>query len=551
MARSAVLSLKITGDASSSVRALGETEAKAAHLSGVAGKLGGVLGKLGTALAGAFAVGQVIDFGKATFDAASNLEQMAGSVDAVFGKFAGNVHAQAQDAATAVGLSEAAYSQMASVLGSQLKNAGVSGQALSDQVYDLITKGSDMAAVFGGTTADAVEALTATMRGEFDPIEKYGVSLNQTTVNAALAAKGQDKLTGAALRNAKVATTLGLITKQTALTTGQFAAQGNTAAEQSQKLSAWFENLKAKIGAGLLPAFVGLTNWFSKRVEPALDGLFRKGGPVNTMFTKMARFLRTDVLPTLSSLWNWLKKKVQPSWTELSHALTTKVVPALKGVWQFVKQYVIPIVKDVMGPAIDGSRKLWEKMGGAIDRNKDSFKKALDNAKPLLDFLRDKVAPVVGTAVFQAFDKAAGALGNLVDALGWMLKKEDQLYGFLDKLKDKLNALPNLNSPGGIAGWITGKIGSLLGAPAGGGGAAPRAATFGAARGATLFGATSSLSGGGAGPSASGRGTDLPGATTINITVQGAVDPMSTAKQIQSLLDRYAVRTGARPAVAR
>jgi len=135
-------------------------------------------------------------------------------------------------------------------------------------------RGADLAATFGGTTADAVEAINAAVsRGEFDPLEKYGVSLNMTAVNAELAARGQDKLTGSALKHAKAQVVLESVYKNTGKAAGQFAREQDTAAGSAAIASAQFEDASAALGQALLPAaaavanaLAGVAKWASKNV---------------------------------------------------------------------------------------------------------------------------------------------------------------------------------------------------------------------------------------------------------------------------------------------
>src|SRR5699024_4545988 len=100
------------------------------------------------------------------------------------------VHRLGENASTAVGLSSRAYQESAAVLGAQLQNLGFAGDQLVGTTDGLIALGADLAATFGGTTQEAVNALSAAFRGERDPIERYGVSIKQTQVNAWLAANG-------------------------------------------------------------------------------------------------------------------------------------------------------------------------------------------------------------------------------------------------------------------------------------------------------------------------------------------------------------------------
>ena len=76
---------------------------------------------------------------------------------------------------------------------------------VADKTGEMIQLGADLAAQFGGSSADAVAALSSALRGEADPAEKYGLALSQTAINAELMAKGQSKLTGKQLTAAKAA----------------------------------------------------------------------------------------------------------------------------------------------------------------------------------------------------------------------------------------------------------------------------------------------------------------------------------------------------------
>lgn len=145
------------------------------------GKVGGVVSQYkGLAAIGAVAGG--VKIMSDSIAAASEAEQAIGGVDAVFGKSAANVKKNAESAATAVGLTKTEYMGLSTVLASGLKNKGI--KDFASQSQDLVKKGADLASMFGGTTKEAVEALASAMRGEMDPIERYGVTLNADAVAA-------------------------------------------------------------------------------------------------------------------------------------------------------------------------------------------------------------------------------------------------------------------------------------------------------------------------------------------------------------------------------
>ena len=262
MAGSATLVLSIVADTRDAVRGLNDTE-------NAAGKFKNTVGKL--AVPAAAAVGGLLALGKAAADSASDQQQAFGALDSVYGPAAASVKAFANTAATAVGLSKTAYANASAAMGASLKSLGFDQGKAAEASSKMISLGADLAATFGGTAADAVDALGATLRGEYDSSEKYGLGLSAATVQAELAARGQDKLTGTALAAAKAQATLDIATKNAAGSMGQFAREAGTAAGSQEIANAKFEDAKAALGEKLLPVMAALTgklaevaDWISK-----------------------------------------------------------------------------------------------------------------------------------------------------------------------------------------------------------------------------------------------------------------------------------------------
>lgn len=265
--RSAVLAIKILGDASSAERAMRDTDRAA---SSTTGRVSSGFKRMAATIGAAFALDKVTEFLGDTIKAASDLQQNVGGAQAVFGKYSDAVVAASKKAADAYGLSSNQYLESSNKIGALLHGQGVSQDKLAGSTDALIKKASDMAATFGGTTADAVEALTSAFKGETDPIERYGVSIKAADIKAQEAAAGTDKLTGKAAKLAQQQAVLALINKQTAASTGQFAAQTNSLAEQQQIVSAKFDNVKATIGAVLLPILTKLFSFLSGTLIPII-----------------------------------------------------------------------------------------------------------------------------------------------------------------------------------------------------------------------------------------------------------------------------------------
>lgn len=244
MSKTAILSVRIISDSKEAAKGFSQA---AGGVDKLEGKVKGAATAMSVASAG------VIAFGKEALDAASALQQSTGAVESVFKSQADAIKGLAADAAQSVGLSANQYQEFASVMGSQLKNLGVEQSNLVPTTDKLITMGADLASMYGGTTADAVEALGAVFRGETDPIEKYGISIKQSDVNARLAADGLDGLEGEARKQAETQARLAILTEQSADAQGNFAREVDTAAGSAQIAAAEWENAKAALGEALLP----------------------------------------------------------------------------------------------------------------------------------------------------------------------------------------------------------------------------------------------------------------------------------------------------------
>lgn len=262
--KKSTISVQITGDARDAIKAINQTTGEMMTLQQ---KTSSAVSGIASAIGSSAIVAKIGEIGKAAIDAAANLEQSIGGVDTVFKQNASQVHQWAQSAAQDLGLSQNSYNELATVIGSQLKNAGMSMDDTASKTNELITLGADLSSMFGGTTTQAVEALSSALKGEMDPIEAYGVSLNDATLQAQAASMGIEDLYKAGDRNAKMQATLAAITAQTADATGNFAREADTAQGQQQRLNAMWENAQAALGQALLPVVTQVTQKLTEMVS--------------------------------------------------------------------------------------------------------------------------------------------------------------------------------------------------------------------------------------------------------------------------------------------
>lgn len=190
---------------------------------------------------------------KKTTDAATGLGEATNAVNVVFGKGAAKIHAFAKIADKEVGLSMRSLKELVTPLGAAFINMGDSQQVAADKSLVLARRAADMASVFNVPVKDALGAVQAALRGESDPIERFGVGLNEAAVSAQAMKMGLAKIPAELTAQDKAQARYALLLAQTNRLQGDFKNTSGEAANAARINAAAQENLTAKIGTGLLP----------------------------------------------------------------------------------------------------------------------------------------------------------------------------------------------------------------------------------------------------------------------------------------------------------
>jgi hypothetical protein len=271
---SLVLNVEILGEFKKLTAATQGAQSSLSKLAGRATKVSQTIGRVIGALGITLGFRAVIDGARDSIAAASDLEQQFGALDSVFKDIAPEMKTFSKDM-NRIGLSSAEAARQSVLLGSMIKGAGFSLKDTGKQTKSLVTLAGDLAATFGGPTSDAVRAISALLRNEYDPIERYGVSIKKSDINARLAAEGLDKLTGEARKQAEVQAGLALLFEKTADAQGQAARESDTYAAKMGQLRAKMTDLQAEIGNALLPILIDLGEWFLD-VIPDIQNFFEE-----------------------------------------------------------------------------------------------------------------------------------------------------------------------------------------------------------------------------------------------------------------------------------
>ena len=279
------LALLITADAQGAIREFDKmgtsAEKNIGRAEGKLDKFGSTMTSTGTKMiAGAAVIGAGM---WQAGQSAADLEQAVGGTEAVFGAFTGTIDEFAAGAASAAGLSERAARELTSSMGAILQGFGYTQEGAAETSAELGQLGADLSATFGGKPEDAVLALGSALRGEFDPLERFGISLSAAKIATEAVRLGLAESTTEVDANAKAQAALALITEQSANAQGQFAREQGTTAGQMAITAAEFENAKAKLGEGFLPVMTKATQVGSGMIDMLMGVDSATGGMASTV----------------------------------------------------------------------------------------------------------------------------------------------------------------------------------------------------------------------------------------------------------------------------
>ena len=228
-------------------------------------------GALLAGFAGGFAALHLTDFLADAVTAASDLNETVAKTGQIFGEEAlPGLEEWADTAAETFGQSKQQALDAASTFAIFGKAAGLAGDELTGFSTDLVQLSSDMASFFNTSPEDAITAIGAALRGESEPIRRYGVLLNEATLQQRALSLGIIESTKQALTpQQRVLAAQAEIFAQTSDAQGDFARTSDGLANQQRILQATLDDVSAEIGQQLLPIMVDLVTFLNDEAVPA------------------------------------------------------------------------------------------------------------------------------------------------------------------------------------------------------------------------------------------------------------------------------------------
>jgi uncharacterized protein YukE len=375
------------------------------------------------------AVGTVQSVLGPAIKAASNMEESLSKVNVVFGKGAKEVEKFANSAARDLGQSKQAVLEAAGVFGTFGKAAGLAGTDLAVFSNDFTTLATDLASFNNTTPEEAVQAIGAALRGEAEPLRRFGVLLNDATLKQEAMTLGIYDGKGALTAQQKILAAQSAIFKQTGDAQGDFMRTSDGLANSTRTLSATFKDLQAKFGA----AFLEQAKTATQNINFLAQAFDKLPTPVKNSGNELSGF--TDLLRNmsnpLSQIWFGLGK--------LREAFTDeKSIGAYNENLKNSAQQTMRLA-DASGEAKKQAAGLDDKIGGAVkkvselyDVIKDKLADALDDAKDQLKDAQDAFADFgksVADGIKSGFSFADAKEAGVETGGGFLSGLRDQVAG--------------------------------------------------------------------------------------------------------------------------
>ena len=230
----------------------------------------------GKLLAGAFAVGKLISFGKECVELGSNLAEVQNVVDTVFPTMNKQIDSFAKNAAAQFGLSETMAKNFTGTFGAMGKAFGFSEGQAYDMATALTGLAGDVASFYNMSQDEAYTKLKSVFTGETESLKSLGVVMTQTALDAFAMANGFGKTTKSMSEAEKVALRFKFVQDQLSAVQGDFMRTSDGWANQVRLLSLQFDSLKATIGSGLIAVLspvVRMLNILIGRILTAISAL--------------------------------------------------------------------------------------------------------------------------------------------------------------------------------------------------------------------------------------------------------------------------------------
>lgn len=412
----------------------------------------------------------LVGVGAKAFEMAADFEDALGATEQIFKDNSDTVAEWANNLDTSYGIAKKEALSYSNLMGSMLINIGkLTEEQASKQSAKLIELAGDLTAMYGGTTQDAVRALTGALKGNNTMLDNYGMAVNEALIKAKALELGLISGTSEMSLQAKQAATLALIWEQTGAAQGQAAREATGASGAMRKFRTEVANLSTELGETLLPiitpmitrlteavqAFRGLSTE-TQAVIVKVAGAVAVAGPLLVVIGNILKALPLikAALVALSGPIGWVAAAIVAAtaliianWDKLK-AASNNVVEYIKDDWNRLKESLEVTSSSISKLMKADFKGWWEDVKKSFDLSIDYITNRWKQFKGIFEEPLSAQAGVgvggIGQALKNISDEepeATDSLSNFSDAV----KEIEELDTFQKLIGEQLNVRDAVN----------------------------------------------------------------------------------------------------------
>jgi phage-related protein len=197
--------------------------------------------------------------------------------------------------------------------------------------------------------------------------------------------------------------------------------------------------------------------------------------------------------------------------TPMVTLIVNRVIPAIEAFTSNLGDKLGPVIK-IFEPILQGLRSAFNSVRNSLEQNNEELQPFFNFMKAIATFARDTLAPILGKVLGGAFTVLGDIVAGLINTFASFVDKITKIYnaikGIIDAIKGAGSAVGNFFSGASSSGGASFSTAAMV-SPA----------------------AISAID------DSDRRLRAFAGTGSTNITVNGAIDPESTARQIVSILN--------------
>lgn len=442
---------------------------------------------LGKVIGLAFAVGQLVKFGKEAVNTASDLQEIQNVVDTAFGSISNKMEEFAKTSIESFGLSELSAKKAGSTFMAMGSGMGITADRASDMAIALTGLSGDMASFFNVSQDVANTALQSIYTGETESLKKFGIVMTEVNLQAFAMSKGINKSVQSMSQAEKVQLRYAFVMSQTALAQGDFAKTSGSWANQTRVLTERWKQFLGIMGKGLINVLTPVVKYLNIVMSQLIAFAETASGIITSVFGDASTTAKgtTNAISDMGDATTGVAtdtEGVTKGIEATADATKEATKEAEKGVFAFDELNTAqkpdtaidePSVGDIDIPdlsqatavtskALDSVNELKKAMSVLLDRARelkdtfiDGFLSGLGDFKPRIDNIKDSFESI-GTSLFNiATDsEVSKAFDGLLDSWSFAL---GQFAGSIASIGITIAQ----NLLGGIAMWLDSDKGAI------------------------------------------------------------------------------------------